>query len=115
MELELAYCNTNHRPGMKLEYAKYLKEHHSYTETIDLTNEQLEEIKNLLLMTMCLTNFDNTWINIATELRTKKCCHYNEDRTECKIHLDLGENSATLYQDCFFLHYNVVDSIFSIR
>jgi hypothetical protein len=114
MDLVLAYCNTNHRPGMKLEYEKYLKEH-SYTEIIDLTNEQLEEIKNLLLTTMCLTNFDNTWINIATELRTKKCCHYNEDRTECKIHLELGENSATLYQDCFFLHYNVVYSIFSIR
>ena len=69
-------------------------------------------------LVLCSGEVINNYFRHKADDINKCChynCHYNEDRTECKIMLNLGENSATLYQDCFFLHYNVVDSIFSIR
>jgi hypothetical protein len=112
MDLSLAYSDIRDRRGGKLEYEKQLKEHYS-TEQIYLTNEQLEEIKELLLKTMQIIDIEFTWLRIENEFRNKRCCHYNEDRTECKIYLNF--EAPFLYQESFYLHYNVVDSIFSIR
>lgn len=91
-----------------------------WNETFTFTNEQLTEIKNLLLRTMAIYGHTHShyyiWSCVEKELKNNECCHYNEPRTECEIHLNYGCYRAMydLYKEGFFLHYTVSTSQFNI-
>lgn len=93
-----------------------------FNEKYFFTDEQITEIKKLLFATISLYDYypgrhDYILLCVEKHFKNEDCCRYNEDRTECEIQLNLGSprGMADLYRECFFIHYNVSKSIFTIK